>query len=1110
MKKTTASCSFDQNENINLSPRSTDEPTVKKSSGLTEEEKDRLLSLLLAESAKSVPSKPPSPVNLTHSHMMFSPINPASGASTPAFVPVPYPVPAMAPQPTASIWYMGPNTPVAYAPQSMFPPQYRDPVSPSFSSTHSYSFDNNCETTEMEFKSRRRVNSSPSSGSKNHGVGKKKEEKTRRTSAPANSKTSRIPRPVWNASPVYSRMRTNTFPAFNSQDIHSDFLSQETHSEISDEGFTEDVRARRGSYSSRASSAGSSRPASPFQQSSTMGDSRCSTPVGHSRRSSNSREGTPSLNQGSKSRPASPGSGSRSSSPVASLISKFEDLSQPQPDGGHQESKSTAVSSMISKFGAKSLLKEDRLSKKQFRPANNPGVHPAAVRPGPVRPASVQESYRNNRSNRNSGFGGQTGALSRTWPAEPRDFRSSDENLTSSRLYEDSSFLSTSGASSPSRYEHNTAARQSYTEGVALSPENHRRLHSSLDNLYSREARANSRVNFNYNDSLNSNPGTPLTNRRKWSSLESIPVNKADSIGYGRSHNSLWDRNRPSSLENLSSTSSRTDNEGQSSQKMLRSKGLSSSLGNISRSYRDRQDFEEIPPIPRRRVNSSAGLPISNFFSEASRSMEFGESYSDNVRYSDNSRYSTEYMNYTGTSPPVRESATRHQTHRSEPSGLSEFSTKTSYDNLFKTVSKQTRSDVQQNSVVESSITQPSYMFERPEKENSYHNDRLPSSGFSMLEYYTKKFETPTNNATGGLEGSSGAMDVGSNSSPNKICTSSDVFAEMGFGRENIMPAERDLDSVTERRSNSRGYVAHLPVQPLNEAMQSVAVSGNNAGKSQGYLQRFEKRILRPGSDSDSELSPSNPKASHKAPTKNPNNSTSSAKSSHKRNPDSGPKMFGSKCGSRPMSPRARSPANYPKEPNSIQEKSANSRTATAKTKSRPPNLKLQPESSVNPTQRPDGRLISPTESSGNPTQRHDGRFTSPIESSGNPTQRHDGRFTSPTESSENPTQRHDGRFTSPIESSGNPTQRHDGRFTSPTESSGNPTQRHDGRFTSPTQSSGNADQRPDGKFTFPTARNTNMFAAGMDARPEAEGKNLESRAVEPRHGIYLGFFLFV
>ena len=322
------------------------------------------------EHAGKAPTPPVDVLMHPEAQRLFTPIAPAgspqgadgrgSQVSTPTLIPIPIAVSAVNAPPGAPMWYM-PASVIPYgrpgSPYAQFVP-----IDPSAADASGPGPD-----------------SSPKAASRSD-----EPKKTRRHSPTP----SRLPRPVWQTA-----------------------KSGETTPRREGGKATPHTRERSVSEgSARAKTPSPSlgrRPASPSTQ------PRSQTPPVQWAKQSNQRPlrrstgSMPSLcRSGSSSPDSRPDSprvrrtshdstprGSRSSSPVSALVSKFEDISKycnEDPARAHSKS----VSSLISKFGASSLVPEDRMTKGQFKPNVSPSGSQTSGRSGPLRPASVSESER--------------------------------------------------------------------------------------------------------------------------------------------------------------------------------------------------------------------------------------------------------------------------------------------------------------------------------------------------------------------------------------------------------------------------------------------------------------------------------------------------------------------------------------------------------------------------------------------------------------------------------------------------------------------------------------------------------------------------------------------
>ena len=908
------------------------DPNIKHN--LSHEEKDKLLSLLLSE--KSGPSKQSSPLNVSYDKVVFTPINPASGNAAPTFVPIPYPVPAVAPQPMGSFWYLSSNAPVPFAPQNTVSSQY-DPMSPmAVIHPHSRSSDRDSEKNVMECKSRLQAQSIPNPVPKNV-LDNGKEIKDKQPSVL--TKASRIPRPVWNTSSWHTRRRVNKSSTINNQDIPSENVSPERSRKYVNSGLihNEDKmfnNKNKKAPLSRESSRVSSQSVSPLntkRPGSPMENSKHFTAIRQCEKDSNSHL-SGSTAKGNRSKPASPTS--RSTSPVAALISKFEDLSNMELENGQAENKSTTVSSMISKLVFKSLLKEERLTKKQFKPGTTPEDDASTTRPGPMRPSSAQNEYRHREH------------VIRSSEKPVQDIYHCD-NASAEYFLGNSSAVSTSSDSLPCRGDSHIKSDSNggKRQRLPLSPENRQKLYSSLDNLYGREIKTSTRENTFF--------GNKSLNRKKWNSLESIPVGTADSRTNAELDHVLSKKSRqrsqsfddiPTTLENYHQQHDSAVPPFSGSNK---SKYLSWSLENIARKYPDSNEKDTFLS-QNRRLSSTTGIPISNYFSEVS------DLFEKEHRHNDTNHHSTVGANIRKKSQAESESSAKDlHFYAHERLDTAQSPKKTSYDDTTELFSKYKDS----NKISDFSKLQLSYSFQTPEKEISCNNAYVSKHNTSMLEHYSKMFDTPVNNAT--TDCSSDYLSSKTTLNSRVTCASSmkkpsDSFQEqsvsstlppsldssknrllaqdpvqMKFEKNTVMEAERDLHYMYKGDSELKENFTTIS---LNEKDKTIFESTKNKGKSQDYLKRFEKRLQCSGSKDENDRNWLNPKATRKSTSEK---LTSNVKINQGRNPNSVTKEATaaktaaiSDCKSHTYATSSSVEPNYNKK--------------ELKTKKKPPNLNLQ------------------------------------------------------------------------------------------------------------------------------------------------------------------------
>lgn len=474
-------------------------------------------------------------------NMVFSPINPVSGnphltmsslqgsdmafrnqaqAATPTFVPIAVPVPAAGPSP---VWYITPTGMVPFSQMGQHPGYFVPLQNGSMSSTSSV---HESDMNEMEEPVRRRSHSStPTKSEKN-------DTESKRSIAP--SGRSKIPRPARSAhkpsSPRPPSPSSNRTPRYDSHSNNSDKKEITTPTSLYRSN-TPPIKLRAGGSESdreaRRSSVGSSSPRSGERT------QRPSSP-----RMERSRPSSPSFSgANSGSRPSSP-VGSRSTSPVSLLISRFENISEPKSSDNVN-----AVSDLLNKFGSSSLLSEDRIKKRHFRNSSSQNA-----KTGPLRPSSAVDQTMSSSLTVDTSTG-----LSRSWSGHTQ--------------HEDASYDSDSIHSSPEKFHSPDRSRntiQKKTSPLAqdetssytrkdnrdpLSRQNRNKLISSLEDLYE-----------SLKEMDRNQPESRSLRRsgRNWTSMENIyradtesgiqasnPIRKsssAENLSIRNSENSLDDR----------------------------------------------------------------------------------------------------------------------------------------------------------------------------------------------------------------------------------------------------------------------------------------------------------------------------------------------------------------------------------------------------------------------------------------------------------------------------------------------------------------------------------------------------------------------------------------
>jgi len=515
----------------------------------TNERKSEEPSNQTTKAVEEHPVKPPSPslyaypqYAQTESQMMFSPITPAGRSVSPSvhsdvsdsqipavpnFVSIAVPIPSVAPVPMPPFWYMPQGGMMPYPQPAMSPVQYV-PTDPSVASNQSVvSTDSDVsEVSDQDIRSNRTRSAIPRRDkSENSGPASEKdtEQKTR-----MESKGSKLPRPIWQkpvtksrATPVESeansivvRRRTPISDACNERndDIKPKPVRARTpspslgrrsspkatippRSQTPPVYWTRDgveipannkpqKRASVGSFPNRRPSSPSNSPDGRRRSSSSPSRSRSNSPVERPRSSS------------SGSRPPSP-AGSRSNSPVAMLVSKFEQLSQ-ESSGNSPRGRSNSVSSMISKFGSSSLVPEDRMVKGQFKPNLSASAPQPTAKTGPFRPSTARDSAQAVSNHALSG--------------NPISLR--DRNRASESLDDDKRSLITNSVDPREVQRSGSDPGSNDNRRERLSGESRCRLSSSLGNIH-KASECNAET---YQDSTT----RLLENIRKWSSQENI------------------------------------------------------------------------------------------------------------------------------------------------------------------------------------------------------------------------------------------------------------------------------------------------------------------------------------------------------------------------------------------------------------------------------------------------------------------------------------------------------------------------------------------------------------------------------------------------------------
>ena len=506
---------------------------------LTEEQKEKLMSLLVSDklqcsndnniTSKNETSvtqtsdsetskekvvhltKPPSPSIDMHicpeAQKMFAPIAPAGSPqstdssrnnqiSTPTFIPIPVAVPAMNASPVGPMWYM-PAGVIPYGHPGS-PYTHFVPIDPSV--TSSQPSDRDSDVSEPSEGEHRIKNSSiQKKAHPNSSSVRMNQDTERKTTKRSSSTPSRLPRPTWHTS-AGQKSRENKSTTMTENKAPPSRRRSLTDSSVPK------PRARTPPPSLGRSSARASTP--PRSQTPPVYWTRPGVDMGNSSSRRPMRQSTGSMPSLRQTRPSSPNAimdspmsrnssgnssplGSRSSSPVSLLVSKFEEMSQTPGENTPPKVRSKSVSSLLSKFGSSSLVPEDRMTKGQFKPNVSLSSANSPARTGPLKTASgteVEHSFVNT-----SFHGG--------------DLSASAESVARSReIYRT--------GSDPAR------SRKHHT-GDSLSEESMQRLSASLEALFRGRDSPSSSL---YEDEMTASEGLPssVVSSGRWSSLGNL------------------------------------------------------------------------------------------------------------------------------------------------------------------------------------------------------------------------------------------------------------------------------------------------------------------------------------------------------------------------------------------------------------------------------------------------------------------------------------------------------------------------------------------------------------------------------------------------------------